>query len=98
MLKLGMLDPSEGNPYAKIGTGKDTVDPWTTEAHKQLALEATRKSIVLLKNDPKEGLLPLDKKRIKTIAIIGNRADEVLLDWYSGTPPYRVTSAGGHQK
>ncbi|MCY2687530.1 glycoside hydrolase family 3 C-terminal domain-containing protein [Salinimicrobium sp. TH3] len=95
MLKLGMLDPSEGNPYAKIGTGKDTIDPWTTEAHKQLALEATRKSIVLLKNDPKEGLLPLNKNRIKTIAIIGNRADEVLLDWYSGTPPYRVTPLEG---
>ncbi|MCX2838485.1 glycoside hydrolase family 3 C-terminal domain-containing protein [Salinimicrobium sp. MT39] len=95
MLRLGMLDPSEGNPYAKIGSGKDTIDPWTTEAHKQLALEATQKSIVLLKNDPKEGLLPLNKNKIKSIAIIGNRADEVLLDWYSGTPPYRVTPLEG---
>ncbi|WP_029036265.1 glycoside hydrolase family 3 C-terminal domain-containing protein [Salinimicrobium xinjiangense] len=95
MLKLGMLDPSEENPYTKIGSGKDTIDPWTTEAHKTLALEATRKSIVLLKNDTEEGLLPLNKNKIKSIAIIGKRADEVLLDWYSGTPPYRVTPLEG---
>ncbi|WP_029034430.1 glycoside hydrolase family 3 C-terminal domain-containing protein [Salinimicrobium terrae] len=95
MLKLGMLDPAENNLFTKIGTGKDTIDPWTTEQHKQLSLEATRKSIVLLKNDPKQNLLPLNKNRIKTLAVIGSRADEVLLDWYSGTPPYRVTPLEG---
>jgi beta-glucosidase len=93
MIKLGMLDASDENPYAKIGTGKDTIDPWKTEAHKKIALEATQKSIVLLKNDAK--LLPLQKEKIKTLAIIGNRADQVLLDWYSGTPPYVVTPLEG---
>ena len=39
--------------------------------------------------------MPLDKNQIKTLAIIGPRADEVLLDWYSGTPPYRVTPLEG---
>ena len=93
MIKLGMLDASDENPYAKIGTGKDTIDPWKTEAHKKIALEATQKSIVLLKNDSK--LLPLQKEKIKTLAIIGTRADQVLLDWYSGTPPYIVTPLQG---
>jgi beta-glucosidase len=93
MIKLGMLDGTDENPYAKIGTGKDTIDPWTTEAHKKIALEATKKSIVLLKNDSE--LLPLQKDKLKKIAIIGIRADEVLLDWYSGTPPYIVTPLQG---
>ncbi|MGI0107315.1 glycoside hydrolase family 3 C-terminal domain-containing protein [Salinimicrobium sp. WS361] len=95
MIKLGMLDPSEDNPYAKIGSEENSEEPWNSEAHKQLALEATQKSIVLLKNDPEKGLLPLNKNKIKTIAIIGPRANEVLLDWYSGTPPYRVTPLEG---
>lgn len=93
MIKLGMLDASDENPYAKIGKGKDTIDPWKTEAHKKIALEATQKSIVLLKNDSK--LLPLQKEKIKTLAIIGTRADQVLLDWYSGTPPYVITPLQG---
>jgi beta-glucosidase len=95
MIKLGMLDATDANPYLKIGTGKDTIDPWKSEAHKKLALEATLKSIVLLKNDPAKQLLPLQKEKLKTIAIIGLRADEVLLDWYSGTPPYMVTPLQG---
>ncbi|QOG04874.1 glycoside hydrolase family 3 C-terminal domain-containing protein [Flavobacterium sp. MDT1-60] len=96
MIQLGMLDANADNPYAKIGTEKDTIDPWKTEAHKKIALEATQKSIVLLKNDT--GLLPLQKDKLKTIAIIGNRADEVLLDWYSGTPPYVITPLQGIKK
>ncbi|PJJ09893.1 beta-glucosidase [Flavobacterium sp. 1] len=93
MIKLGMLDAPDENPYAKIGIGKDTIDPWKTEGHKKIALEATQKSIVLLKNDSK--FLPLQKEKIKTLAIIGTRADQVLLDWYSGTPPYVVTPLQG---
>jgi len=91
MIKLGMLDPSRENPYAKIGSEKDTLDPWERQAHKDLALEATRKSIVLLKNDPEINILPLQLDQIKRIAVIGSHADEVLLDWYSGTPPYTVS-------
>ncbi|WP_281231498.1 glycoside hydrolase family 3 C-terminal domain-containing protein [Flavobacterium gelatinilyticum] len=93
MIKLGMLDNASDNPYSKIGKEKDTIDPWKTEAHKKIALEATQKSIVLLKNET--GLLPFQKEKIKTIAVIGLRADEVLLDWYSGTPPYVITPLQG---
>lgn len=95
MIKLGMLDAPEGNPYAAIGLDKNAVDPWTTDAHKKLALEATQKSIVLLKNDPAQHLLPIDRKKVKRIAIIGPRADQVILDWYSGTPPYTATPLAG---
>lgn len=95
MIKLGMLDAPDKNPYAKIGTAKDTIDPWNSDAHKRLALETTQKSIVLLKNDPAKQLLPLQKEKLKTIAIIGLRADQVLLDWYSGTPPYMITPLQG---
>lgn len=94
MIKLGMLDPDEMNPYKKIGSADET-DPWTKEEAKQLALNTTRESIVLLKNDPSKKLLPLDKSKIKTIAVIGPRANEVLLDWYSGTPPYMITPLEG---
>lgn len=41
--------------------------------HQSLALEAARKSIVLLKNE--KSILPLDRKKIKTIAVIGPNAD-----------------------
>lgn len=95
MIKLGMLDATNNNPYAAIGTDKNDIDPWTTEAHKKLALEATQKSIVLLKNDPAKQLLPINKAKVKRIAVIGPRADEILLDWYSGTPPYTITPLAG---
>ena len=95
MIKLGMLDATDSNPYAQIGTGKDSIDPWKSVANKKMALEATQKSIVLLKNDPTKKLLPLQKEKLKTIAVIGLYADKVLLDWYSGTPPYVVSPLQG---
>ena len=48
---------------------------------------ATDESIVLLKNE--NNTLPLDPTKLKTIAVIGPWVGEVLLDWYSGTPPMR---------
>jgi len=90
MFKLGMLDSE--NPYSEIGKG-ETTDPWLTEKHKNLALLATQKSIVLLKNEG--NLLPFQKENLKTIAVIGNNADHVFLDWYSGTPPYTISPLEG---
>jgi beta-glucosidase len=90
MLKLGLLDPPAGNKYAAI---KDGPEPWFSDQHKTTARLVTQKSIVLLKNEG--NLLPLDKSKVKTIAVIGPRADQVLLDWYSGTPPYTVTPLAG---
>lgn len=86
-LKLGLLDHAEDNPYAAIGV-TDTVAPWSKPETKALVREATLKSVVLLKN--KDHLLPLDKHKIKKIAVIGQRATEVLQDWYAGKPFYTV--------
>jgi beta-glucosidase len=91
-IRLGLLDPTNNCPYASIGAAGEP-EPWTTDKHKKFARLATQKSIVLLKNA--KNLLPLDRKRWKTIAVIGPRANEVLLDWYSGTPPYTVSPLEG---
>ena len=91
MIRLGLLDPSSRVPYASIG--QESTDPWLTDKHKALALRAAQESVVLLKNSA--NLLPLDKRSLKSIAVIGPRANEVLLDWYSGTPPYSVSPLDG---
>jgi len=92
-LKLGLLDGNQTKvPYANIGV-TDTVSPWNKPEVKAFVREVTAKSVVLLKNN--SNLLPLNKSKIKSIAVIGPRADEVLLDWYSGTPSYVVTILQG---
>ena len=90
MIKLGLLDPPDMVPYASIKSGEE---PWLGNTNKELVKEVTRKSIVLLKNE--NNFLPLDKSTIKTLAIIGPYANQVLLDWYSGTPPYTVSIVDG---
>jgi len=87
--KLGMFDPEEIVSYANIPYS--VVD---SEKHKVLALEAARKSIVLLKNE--NNLLPLSKN-IGTIAVIGPNADEwlMLLGNYTGNPSDPVTPLRG---
>ena len=87
-----MFDPPERVPYAKIPYSvKDSAD------HRELALEAARKSIVLLKNQG--GLLPL-KKTIKTLAVIGPDADnvEILLGNYNGEPTASGDAARRHSQ
>ena len=55
-----------------------------TPEHQAVALEAARRAIVLLKNDG--ALLPLDRARLKTIAVIGPNAKGVRLGGYSSEP------------
>ena len=92
MIKLGQLDPPAMVPYSSIGV-TDTVEPWLTPSHREAALDVTRKTIVLLKNQ--NNALPLKAENLKSIAVIGPYADSVLLDWYSGTPPYRISPLEG---
>ncbi|MCF0191447.1 MAG: glycoside hydrolase family 3 C-terminal domain-containing protein [Marinilabiliaceae bacterium] len=90
MLHLGLMDAPDdkADPYGMIGRD-GAPEPWKLETTKQLVREATRKSVVLLKNEG--GLLPIDKKKIKKIAVIGERANQVIADWYAGTSSYNIT-------
>ncbi len=86
--KLGMFDPPEKVKYQNIPY--DVVD---SEEHKELALEVTRESMVLLKND---GVLPL-KKDLNKIAVIGPNSNQwdVLLGNYNGFPSEIITPLKG---
>ncbi len=96
-LRLGEMDPPGVDPYAKIGHQTDgELAPWDRASSRELARRATDESIVLLKNE--NGTLPLDKSKLKSIALIGPWANQVLLDWYSGTPPYTVSILQGIQE
>ncbi len=86
-IRLGLLDPPELVPYAAIGAPDDP-EPWDLPETRAFVREVTQKSIVLLKNSA--GVLPLDRSRVKSIGVIGPLSNQVLLDWYSGTPPYAV--------
>jgi beta-glucosidase len=102
-LRLGLLDPPERVPYAAIGKKSDKKgdkqgdpEPWNLPETRALVREVTRKSIVLLKNSA--NLLPLDRAKIKSIAVVGPLANTVLLDWYSGTPPYAISPRDGIER
>lgn len=93
-LRLGEFDPPGVDPYGKIGREADGQPaPWERQSSHELARLATDESIVLLKNE--NNALPLDRAKIKTIAVIGPFTDQVLLDWYSGTPGYAVSILDG---
>ncbi len=86
---LGMFDPAPGPSFARIPLSRNDAPE-----HRALALEAARKSIVLLEN--RGGVLPI-KPSVKKLAVIGPVADDaaMLLDNYSGTPSSRVTLLQG---
>jgi beta-glucosidase len=88
--RLGMFDPDDRVPYSKI-----PVSVLEAPAHKEHALKMARESIVLLKNE--NALLPLDKKKVKKIAVVGPNADEkaVLLANYYGYPTKVTTVLEG---
>lgn len=89
-LKLGLFAPEGAVKYESIPY--DVVD---SEKHRLAALETARKSMVLLKNE--NNILPLDKTKIKKIAVIGSNADdlEVLLGNYNGYPTKPITPLEG---
>ena len=89
-VRLGLLDPPEMVPYAKI---KDAPEPWGTEKHKAISEKMALESVVLLKDA--DSFLPLHKDSIKSIAVIGPLADSVHWDWYGGTPPHAITPLEG---
>jgi len=87
--RLGMFDPPADVPFSHIPASEND-----TPAHGELALKMARESLVLLKND---GTLPLDRRLLKRIVVIGANADSVdmLLGNYHGTPSHPITILQG---
>jgi len=87
--KLGMFDPEALVPWSSLGAGANDAP-----AHRELALQTARESLVLLKNE--NNLLPL-KKSYPKIAIIGPDADslDALEGNYNGTPSSPVSILAG---
>jgi beta-glucosidase len=75
--QLGLFE----NPYVDV---ERAVKLTNSSAHGELAAEAARRSIVLLKNAG--NLLPLDASKLQSIAVIGPNAAEVHLGGYSDDP------------
>ena len=86
--RLGEFDPFESGPYSKISP-----DVINSAVHRAVAREAARQSIVLLQN--RDRLLPLDKTKIKRIAVLGPLADQVNVNDYNGALPATVTPLEG---
>src|SRR5205085_10311161 len=74
---LGLFE----NPYVDPDRAARVTN---SQAHRELAAEAARRSITLLKND--NNLLPLDRGKLKSIAVIGPNADRAHLGGYSDNP------------
>lgn len=88
-IRLGMLDDAteyDAIPYSVVASNEN----------KALSLECAEKSMVLLKND---GILPLDRDNIETIAVIGPNADSraALEGNYNGTADRYITFLEGIQ-
>jgi beta-glucosidase len=90
--RLGMFDPPERVPYAKIPISEND-----SAEHRQLARVAERKAIVLLKNQV--GFLPL-RSSVRRIAVIGPSADDpiALLGNYNGISSKQVTPLEGIER
>ncbi|KAG2297709.1 hypothetical protein Bca52824_044378 [Brassica carinata] len=90
LMRLGFFD---GDPKKQIYGGLGPKDV-CTPANQELAAEAARQGIVLLKNT---GSLPLSPKAIKTLAVIGPNANvtKTMIGNYEGTPCKYTTPLQG---
>ena len=87
-LRLGEFDPPELDPYRELEP-----ELVNCPAHRRLAQDAARESIVLLKHDGR--LLPLDAPALTRVAVVGPLAGTLSADWYAGTLPYQITALDG---
>jgi beta-glucosidase len=87
--KLGLFE----NPYADAEKAQQILH---RPESRQLAIQAARESIVLLKNE--DGILPISPEKYPKIAVIGPNADIARLGGYSGTPLQAVSILEGIRK
>jgi beta-glucosidase len=88
--ELGDFDPFTAVPYSKI-----PLSVICSPEHRAMALKAAQESIVLLEN--RNHFLPLDKTKIRSIAVIGPLADRLLTNNYNGIPDTSITPLKGIQ-
>jgi len=89
-MKLGLFDKEENVPFSTIPFELNDC-----KEHNDFALEVSKKSLVLLKN--KDNILPLNKNKIKSIAVIGPNANSrpALIGNYFGTASQYITVLEG---
>jgi beta-glucosidase len=80
--RLGLFD----HPYVDADKAEEIVG---SPAKRAVAYKAAQEVMVLLKND--HNFLPIDKSKIKTIALIGPNANKCLLGGYSSIPRQMIT-------
>jgi beta-glucosidase len=92
-MKLGMFDAPEKVAYSNI-----PYEVNDCKEHRDFAGEVAKKTLVLLKNE--KNMLPLDKNKLKSIAVIGPNANthEALIGNYFGTASKYVTVLEGIQQ
>ena len=85
--RLGMFDPPERVPYDQLSPA------WLgLPEHVALALQASREALVLLKNARLPGrnnpapILPLERRQLESIAVVGPHANRIFLGAYPGNP------------
>ncbi|MEO8362334.1 MAG: glycoside hydrolase family 3 N-terminal domain-containing protein [Vicinamibacteria bacterium] len=81
LLRVKFLAGLFENPYVDPDRAASVSN---TPAHQAVALDAARRALVLLKND--KSVLPLDRSKLKSIAVIGPNAKGVRLGGYSSLP------------
>jgi beta-glucosidase len=84
--KMGLFE----DPYIDTSLAAQIVG---CENNRKLALQAACETVTLLKNE--RNLVPLNPRKIKSIAVIGPNADRELLGGYSGKPKFFVSLLEG---
>ena len=84
--KMGLFD----DPYVDPIEAEHVVG---CDPHREIALQAARETITLLKNE--NNLAPLNLAKLKSIAVIGSNSNRPLLGGYSGGPKHNVTVLDG---
>lgn len=84
--RMGLFE----NPYVDPDKAKAFIG---SEENRKLAQEAALQTITLLKND--NHAAPLNRDKIKHIAVIGPNANRLLLGGYSGEPTFNTTVYDG---
>ncbi|KAJ4759550.1 beta-D-xylosidase 4 [Rhynchospora pubera] len=92
-LRLGRFNAEQNNQWFERLGHTDVC----TENHRNLALEATRQGLVLLKNE--NGFLPLKRQKVESIAVIGPAGNDtdILGGDYTGIPCRPVSILEGIQ-